>query len=605
MYRSTKSQGSHLGPIDRLAPSMWNVKSNSTDTRQSQVNKHTEPFVDEPRRRREQVSLLLELVGAIGRASELSGALGAVAAETARACGVHRCSILLWRDDKLVPAVTALAAARADDCAAAFAALGPFSLDDVPACARALRERGPVFAHDPAGSGLLPAAWIAALGERPTVVLPLVLGDRMLGTMHLDGADGPIARAQLWPTEAIAGPLALAIDHARLSGETRRRLHEKNRLLRVALTINSTLDVQEVLRRIARESARAVGADTGAIYFLGDDARLLQPLVGYHVPKRFLETVQRGRISLDDFRDVVTLMSQERRSIWSDDVARDPSFDHELFRRLPMRSLFITPIVLGSKTLGVLVCVWWAKRHRFDAESLALLEGIAGLAGVALSNARRYSQAEVLAVTRERLRVARELHDTLNETIFSTALKLDACCREVPADQPALRATLEEVKRNTGNIMSQMRQLIYRVAPRPIGALKLSERVRSVIDAAAELSDVAIELIEQGDAERLDGPRQETLLKIVQEALANIVKHARARRAEIRLDVLADEVRFAITDDGVGARPPLTVETLPHITGHFGLRQMLERLEVLDGTLELGNLPSGGFRVAGRFPIGR
>lgn len=492
------------------------------------VSERDEVPNDEPRRRSEQVSGVLELVGAIGQAVDLEGLLSTVARETARACGVPQCTILL------------------------------------------------------------------DLGAR----------DRRSGAFQVHCAEEPVSEHE-WRAEAIAGPLALAIDHARLTAQTRRRLHEKNRLLRVARTIGSTLDLQEVLRRIAREAARSVRADTGAIYFLGDDAQALQPRVVYHVPKRFLEVVHRGQINLDDFRDLVTLLRQERRSIWSDDVARDPNFDHELFRRLPMRSLFVTPLKVGSKALGVLVCVWWSRRHRFGAETLALLEGFAGLAAVVVSNANGYSKAEAMAVTRERLRAARELHDTLNETIFSTALKLDACCREVPSEMPELREKLEEVKRNTGNIMGQIRQLIYKVAPRPLGTMKLSERVQAVIDAAAELSDVRVEFLEQGDAERLDSFRQDILLKIIQEALANVVKHARASRAEVRIDVLADEVHFAVTDDGIGAGPDVSVARLSQVAGHFGLQQILERLQALGGELAFGNVAPTGFRIAGRFPVGR
>jgi signal transduction histidine kinase len=578
------------------------MSPDSTDEPESRaVSERDDAPNGEPRRRSEQISGLLELIGVIGQGSDLEGCLSAVARETARAARVDQCAILLWRDERLVPAAFDVAEGDpAIEAANAFKALGIYNLDDIVVCKQAVGTRAPVIADDPVGAGLVPASWAPVLGHRPTAVLPLMVGDRLLGTMHLSSNGAAIARAQLGPAEAVAGPLALAIDHARLMAQTRRRLHEKNRLLRVALTIGSTLDPQEVLRRIARESARSVRADTGAIYFLGDDTHVLQPLVGYHVPKRFLEVVQRGQINLDDFRDIVTLLSQERRSIWSDDVARDPHFDHELFRRLPMRSLFITPLKAGTKVLGILVCVWWNRRHRFEAETLALLEGIAGLAAVALSNANRYSKAEAMAVTRERLRVARELHDTLNETIFSTALKLDACCREVPAAMPDLRDKLEEVKRNTGNILGQIRQLIYKVAPRPMGAMKLSERVRAVIDAAAELSDIRVEFLEQGDAERL-----EILLKIIQEALANVVKHSRASRAEVRIDVLADDVHFAVTDDGMGAGPDVSVAHLSQVAGHFGLQQILERLEALGGELAFGNVAPAGFRIAGRFPVAR
>ena len=574
--------------------------------RDSAVNDHTDAPSDDPQPGGESMTALLDVIASAGRSSDLDALLPEVARGIARVCQVNQCAILLCRDHRLVPAALAVASGEVSlDAANAFRALGVYAPDDIAACKAAIGARVPIISDDPGAAALVPQSWLSLHGPGPTAVVPLLLGDSLVGTVHLYSAGERITREQLRPAELLAGALALAVDHARLTTQTRRRLHEKNRLLRVALTIGSSLDVQEVLRRIARESARSVRADTGAIYFFGEDPQVLQPLVGYHVPKHFLETVQSGQIKLDDFDEIVTALSQERKSVWSDDVGSDPRFQHEMFRRLAMRSLFITPLRIGSKVLGLLVCVWWNRRHRFEPETVALLEGIAGLAAVALSNANRYSKAEAMAVTRERLRVARELHDTLNETIFSTALKLDACCREVPADMEGLRDKLDEVKQSTGNIMGQIRQLIYKVAPRPMGAMKLSERIRAVIEAARELSDVQVELVEQGDAERLDSFRQEILLKVVQEGLANIVKHARAARAEVRIDVLADEVRFTIVDDGVGARPDVSVDGLAEVQGHFGLRQMMERLQALEGEVAFGNVTPTGFRVAGRFPIAR
>ena len=555
-------------------------------------------------RTRRTTADLLDLTAVITESADPESLLGEVASATARLCAVARCSILCWRDNHLAPAVTEPSCGPdTAERTRAFKALGPYRLEQIPAVKRAAVVGEPVTVAAPAATFELPPDWTAHFGRQHSAIVPLLRGDQLVGTIHLDDAGAEITDHQLRPATVVARHLALALDHAKVVAQTRRRFHEKNRLLRVALTVGSTLDMEEVLRRVARESARSVGADTGGIYFLGADARVLQPLVGYHVPRHLRELVQQRHHSLDDFRRLAMLLAHDRPSVWSDNVPRDANFNHEIFRTLGMQSLFVTLLRAGADVLGVLVCVWWTKRHRFDAETLSLLEGIAGLAGVALANAGLHSQVEATAINRERIRVAHELHDTLNQTVFSTALKLDACVRDIPPGAPGLRDKLEDIRRNTVTIMANIRQLIYGLTPQQCGSTTLSERIRSVIDEARGLSGIPIEFTEHGNLGKLERPQQEVLLKIVQESLANVVKHSHASRAAVSIDILSEEVRFSVADDGVGM--PLATDRVPVIAGHFGLQQVQERLDMVGGELLLDNLSPSGFRVAGGFPITR
>jgi len=546
---------------------------------------------------------LLDLIAAITESADPESLLSDVATVTAKLCGVARCSILCRRESHLTPAASEPACGRNSGEANAFKSLGPYRLEEIPAAKRAATVRTPVMVAAPAASLEMPADWIAHFGRQNSAIVPLLRSGQLVGTMHLDSAAGELTSEQIQPATVVARHLALALEHATVVAQTRRRFHEKNRLLRVALAVGSTLDMEEVLRRVARESALSVAADTGGISFLGADARVLQPLVGYHVPRHLRELVQQRHHSLDDFRRLAMLLGYDRPSVWSDDVPRDSNFNHEIFRTLGMQSLFVTLLRAGTDILGVLVCVWWTTRYRFGAETLSLLEGIAGLAGVALANAGRHSQVEATAINRERIRVAHELHDTLNQTVFSTALKLDACVRDIPPGAPGLRDKLEDVRRNTVTIMATIRHLIYGLTPQQCGSMTLSKRIRGVIDEARELSGIPIEFIEHGDLTKLERSQQEVLLKIVQESLANVVKHSRASRAAVSIDLLPEEVRFAVIDDGIGM--PLASDRIPLIAGHFGLQQVQERLDMVGGELVLDNLSPSGFRVAGGFPITR
>lgn len=550
------------------------------------------------------LSGLLQIAAAINSRVPLMRLLQIVARKTAQACQVQRCSIFLWRGRKLVPATTQSEfGGEPVGLSNAFRALGPYRLEDVAAYHQAFVNQGPVFVADVAGSGALPEGWGDRLRLRAVVVIPLFRAERFRGVLELGSTADQITEAQVWPASLIAPQLALAIDHDRLVGEIRQRFRDTKRLVDVAGTIGSTLDLREVMRRVAREAACAVGADTAGMYNLVQDARALQPLVGYHVPKHFLEFIRGGRLNVQDFNRLAGLFASGRSSVWSSDVPNDPAFDHAILRHLGMRSIFMTLLRAGTRTVGVLVCVWWKAQHRFGEHTLRLLEGIANQAAVALANANLYSQAEDLAVRRERTRVGEELHDTLNRSVFAAALKLGWCLVRIPEDYAELRAKLEEIKREMTSMMIQIRQLIYELVPDRASQVEINARIRALIEEVQDLSGIRVELVEQGQVGALPVPVQTALLRTLQEALANIVKHSQASRAGVGLEVLAEEVRLEVGDDGVGLAPGVDPERLWDTPGHIGLRQIRGWLQALDGQLELGNRLPTGFYLKGRIPI--
>ncbi len=225
-----------------------------------------------------------------------------------------------------------------------------------------------------------------------------------------------------------------------------------------------------------------------------------------------------------------------------------------------------------------------------------------GEAGGLADEAPGGTPGEEAAVSRERVRVASELHDTLSQMLFSVALKLDWCLHRVPPAS-SLRAKLEQIRQESGLMMAHIRALIARLAD-PAGAGQtFSGRLRTLVDQLRELSGIRVELLELGEVDRLGPAEQEVLGKTFQEALANIAKHARASHARVRLEVGAARAEFEVVDDGVGLPPGTDAATLARGPGHFGLRQMLERIEGRGGRLELGrNVPSG-VRLTGWLPV--
>ncbi len=182
-------------------------------------------------------------------------------------------------------------------------------------------------------------------------------------------------------------------ENNRLQAEMGARLGETEALLAIAHTVSATLDVQEALRRICRELVRLIGADTGAAYLLDAASGELRPCAGYRVPKEMIETFLATPIPLGDqgFRHDVW---EGRRPVFSDDVAADPRFGFELFRRFRHPSGLVLPLLLDDAVAGAFYFAWWTTRKVFVERELALIENVAGQVAVLIRHARLFEKAE-------------------------------------------------------------------------------------------------------------------------------------------------------------------------------------------------------------------
>jgi signal transduction histidine kinase/CheY-like chemotaxis protein len=183
------------------------------------------------------------------------------------------------------------------------------------------------------------------------------------------------------------------------------RLRETEALLSVASTVSSTLDLVEALRRICRVLAGLIAADTASVYLLNRDTGALVPKAGYRVPKQYLETLASTALPVMDQGFYLPIWAS-REPVWSDDVAADPRFSHELFRQLQHQSGLLLPLVLDDAVAGAVYFAWWQERRTFAPHELKLLEHVCGQLTSLLKNARGWEQAER---DRERLQAINEV----------------------------------------------------------------------------------------------------------------------------------------------------------------------------------------------------
>jgi GAF domain-containing protein len=370
--------------------------------------------------------------------------LRALARTTAQACGFARCSVFAATDGVLVPLVSELPSGKRHE------GLGPYALHEVRAFERAVTERRPVMVRDAHHDGL-PYEWTATFGPAVRLVVPLASDAGLVGIMVLDSATPIIGEERVRRARGLAPCLAAAIRGVVSLTEIDARLRAAETLLRAGRTINSTLELQEVVRRITREAARAVSADSAGVYLMTEVGRALRPFAAYHMPEKLRAAIRVQPVIVDDLRWLAPRAS--------DDVPNDPAFQHPIFRQFPAQSLVLTPLGDVGGVIGMLVCAWWSARRRLSPNELRLVEGIAEHAAAAVVNAQRYARAAEQAIEEERTRVDNVLHDTLRRSLFSVALRIDRCLRDRPPSS-RLRAIVREIKQDIGLMMAQVNDVI-------------------------------------------------------------------------------------------------------------------------------------------------
>jgi signal transduction histidine kinase len=207
-------------------------------------------------------------------------------------------------------------------------------------------------------------------------------------------------------------------------------------------------------------------------------------------------------------------------------------------------------------------------------------------------------QAAAIAANEERANLARELHDSVTQALFSMGLTARALELLLDRDPEAAKQKLAELRDLQKDALAEMRTLIFELRPQGLETDGLAQALRNHAAAVQSRTGLAVSVEVEHD-ERMPLDIEESLYRIAQEALHNVVKHANAQHARIVLRRAGREVRLAIEDDGIGFDPSLAPR------GHLGLVGMRQRAERIGGELDIVQLPGGGTKVKVSLPLER
>jgi signal transduction histidine kinase/ligand-binding sensor domain-containing protein len=367
--------------------------------------------------------------------------------------------------------------------------------------------------------------------------------------------------------------------------ESEQRRQEREALYRADAELHRYLSLDKVLQTLVDIAVEILRADKGSL-LVWDDQReklVVRASRGFQP-----ETLQ--HLSLGPGEGIAGQVALSGEPIVVEDAHLDARTTKRIIEPEGIRSIIQVPINVGGGVFGVFsadAC----QPHAFDQDQLRLLLALAQRAALAIENAQLYEQVKELAVVQERNRLARELHDAVTQTLFSASLIAQALPATWERDREEGNALLEDLRQLNRGALAEMRTLLLELRPAALIETSMADLVRQLAEAIVGREGIPVDVSIEGSC-ILPPDTHVALYRIAQEALNNVVKHARASRVGIFLHCDADTVSLTITDDGKGFNLPTAQES-----GGFGLQGMAERAEQFGGTLTIQSTPGKGTTV--------
>jgi signal transduction histidine kinase len=210
---------------------------------------------------------------------------------------------------------------------------------------------------------------------------------------------------------------------------------------------------------------------------------------------------------------------------------------------------------------------------------------------------RHVAQAEDVAVMQERYRLARDLHDSVTQTIFTMTLTSEAACLLVDRDPARAVLQLDKLQVLASSALAEMRSLISALRPPTITQQGLIPALRHHLALLKRQQGLNVALNAIGEP-HLSRAQAERLFRVIQEALNNVVKHAHTDEASVTMRFEDNQISLQIEDEGKG----FVLDDVQATTGHIGLSIMRERVEMMGGALTIDSRPGEGTRVTVKVP---
>ncbi|MGY1801759.1 GAF domain-containing protein [Blastococcus sp. SYSU D00922] len=415
--------------------------------------------------------------------------------------------------------------------------------------------------------------------------VPVRVGSSVFGNLYLTEkrTGEPFSAADSEVVQALAAVAGLAIENARLAEQAERRGRWSQAATEMATALLSGADPDDVLRVVSTQVSALTDADmAGVLAPTRDDPDTMTIVAAVG---RAADEVEGVRVPLGGTDLGMTQLAGEPRLI--DDIAATPLVGTRAAVVVELTAGYgpalVVPLGTGPSR-SVLVTMRAAGSPAFLPHELDLLTAFAAQASVALELAHAQQRTRSLQLQADRDRIARDLHDHVVQRIFATALSLDRLGRSLENDRRDVSAALSQRVDDLHGTIERIRTSIWDLREaEDSSTTAFRQRLADVIRSITEGHEVRPDLRLRSEHEELPPDLLLDLVAVVRELVTNVVRHARARRVTVAVEVRTAAC-VVVTDDGRGL-PPVTVRS--------GLANLADRAERRGGELTCTSSPSG------------
>ena len=455
--------------------------------------------------------------------------------------------------------------------------------------------------HDPRFDNSTPRT----LGMKSILGMPILVQRRVVAVAYAftlnDYCSFTAEQVELmW---AIANTVGLAIENSRLYEESRERLRESESLQRVTSMLLKEIDFDKVLEIICAEAQQLTDAK-GSTILLCEDETWLRVACKTGESPAYTRLPITGSLAGNAVR--------QRQPILNNHPAHADQID--IGAPISTAQLAV-PLLVQGKPIGVLNVV--GKPEGFSQCDVRIISILANQAAIAIDRAQLYQQVEQLVVTEERARIAREMHDNLAQALATLNLKLSLTSEllitpyqvetpEIAAPEIAthkiathkiveVQNNLREMKEIVAEAYTDTREAILSLRTATTAGENFLLSLRGYLAKLRASYGVEVQLVvDDSVSVALTMPTAIQLIRIIQEALTNVRKHAHASNAWVRLTVEGAGLYITVEDNGRGFDP---MQAMKNALCSFGLQVMQERAERVGGCLTVDSFPGGGTRI--------
>ncbi|MBB5776390.1 GAF domain-containing sensor histidine kinase [Nonomuraea jabiensis] len=349
------------------------------------------------------------------------------------------------------------------------------------------------------------------------------------------------------------------------------------------LAVTRHLSVREVLQVIVRSAQRLLDARYAALG-VPDDEGSFGEFVAEGLTDRQWDAIG----PLPRQHGMLGAMLREGSPVRLPDLRKDPRFEWWPKAHPVMKDFLGVPIRDGDQVLGIIFLANKRTPGGFTQADQELLTLFAAHAAIALTNARLYERGRELAMLEERNRVARELHDAVTQKLFSLRLTAQAASAMLDRAPEKAAAELERVQRLAGEALSELRAVIVELRPAELDRHGLAETLRKHVRLLDRLHPAMV-TFECAELPPVDSAVEVAVLRVAQEALHNVLRHAEATSVSVRLAYEDGKLVLIVRDDGNGFEQAES--------RGLGLVSMRDRAESVGGVMTVESARGRGTTV--------